>query len=156
MKQVHKIKTTLLVAFACASGALANDAPPYPRARVAEFVVETLDATSLPSPFRPKQKGGGKTLTNDGYTVETLGENEAMLKAPGKAANISIRILEESEKGIYACMTTEARSFLEPEEQRVMLLRRKNSSALLNARPSWREFDSCPVIGGFPTNTAGE
>jgi hypothetical protein len=35
----------------------------------------------------------------------------------------------------------------------VILLKRKNSSELLKGRESAREFESCPVVEEFETNT---
>jgi hypothetical protein len=64
-----------VAAMACASIALSGEDAPYPNEKLAAFVVEKLDVTSLPTVYRPKKQKGKKTLADYGYTVQKLDEN---------------------------------------------------------------------------------
>jgi hypothetical protein len=139
----------VVVAMACATVALPAMDAPYPREKLAAFVVEKLDVTSLPSAYRPKKQKGKKTLADYGYTVQKLDETEALAEGATGARKLSIRILQEDLTGIYACMAEPTRDGGDPKVQSVVLLRRKDSNELLKGRETWREFKSCPVIGGL-------
>jgi len=119
---------------------------PYPEEKLAAFVVEKLDVTSLPSPFRPKKEKGKKTMADYGYSAEQLGENEALVS--GGTRSLSIKILEESPSGIFACVAEPGQSEGSPKVQSVIRLKRKDPNALLKGRVSWKEFKSCPTVGG--------
>lgn len=152
-----KMKIEVLVAvatMACASVALPAEDAPYPNEKLAAFVVEKLDATSLPTPYRPKKQKGRKTLTDYGYTVQKLGEKEALMEAAVGARKLSIKILQEGPTGIYACLAEPTRDGGDPKAQSVILLKRKDSTDLLKGRDTWREFKSCPAIGGSADNSA--
>jgi hypothetical protein len=61
----RKIEVILAVsALAYAPLALAGGRAAYPSEKVAAFVVEKLDATSLPSAIRPRKEKGKKTLAD--------------------------------------------------------------------------------------------
>ena len=146
-----KVKIDLLAAvavMACASVALPAMDVPYPSEKLAALVVEKLDVTSLPGTYRPKKEKGKKTLVDYGYTVEKLDEKEALVEAASAARKLSIKILQEGPTGIYACIAEPARSSADPKSQSVVLLKRKDANELLKGRETWREFKSCPVIGG--------
>jgi len=148
-----KVRIEVLVAvaaMACAS--FAKDVP-YPSEKLAAFVVEKLDVTSLPSAYRPKKQKGKKTLANYGYTVQKLDENEALVETASAARRLSIRILQEGVTGIYACMAERTRNGGDPKVQSVILLKRKDSNELLKGRETWREFKSCPVIGEIESDS---
>jgi len=58
-----KIKVVLaLAALSYAPPTVAGDKDVYPKERVAEFIVEKLDLTSLPAALRPKKEKGKKLL----------------------------------------------------------------------------------------------
>src|SRR5258707_801917 len=64
-----KMKTKVLLAVVALSYAplgVAGNKAVYPNEKVAEFVIEKLDVTSLPSTFRPKKEKGKKTFADDG------------------------------------------------------------------------------------------
>jgi hypothetical protein len=148
MKMNLKIEAFLAIAaIACAAVALPAKDTPYPSEKLAAFVVEKLDVTSLPTSYRPKKQKGKKTLTDYGYTVQKLDETEALVEGTGGTRKLSIKILQEGPSGIYACMAQANRDGHDPEAQSVVLLQRKGSSDLLTGRETWREFKSCPVIG---------
>jgi hypothetical protein len=145
------MKTKVLLAVVALSYAplgIAGNKAEYPTEKVAEFVIEKLDVTSLPSVFRPKKEKGKKTFADYGFTAQTVGENEAVIESAGGARKLAIKVLDQRSSGIYVCVA-------EPEEkggpaktQSVILLKRKDANALLKGRESWREFAACAVIGG--------
>jgi hypothetical protein len=129
-----------------------NDAA-YPQERVAAFVVEKMDLTSLPSAFRPKKEKGKKTFADYGFTAQTANENEALIEAPGGVRRLAIKVLDQKSSGIYVCVAEPGQNGGETKTQRVVLLKRKNPNALLKGRESFREFATCPVIGGSDSAT---
>jgi len=151
-----KTKMEMLVAvaaMACASIALSAEDAPYPNGKLAAFVVEKLDVTSLPTVYRPKKQKGKKTLTDYGYTVRKLDEMEALVEEAGGTRRLAIKILQEGTAGIYACLAEPARDGGDPKAQSVILLKRKDSSDLLKVRETWREFKSCPAIDASADNS---
>jgi hypothetical protein len=152
-----KTKIEVLVAvaaMACASVALSAEDAPYPNEKLAAVVVEKLDVTSLPTVYRPKKQKGKKTLTDYGYTVQKLDETEALVEGARGTRRLAIKILQEGSAGIYACMSEPARDGGYPKTQSVILLKRKDSSDLLKARETWKEFKSCPAIDASADNSA--
>ena len=150
-----KIEAFLAVAaVACAAVALPAKDTPYPSEKLAAFVVDKLDVTSLPAPYRPKKQKGKKTLTDYSYAVQKLDETEALVEAAGATNKLSIKILQEGPTGIYTCMAQPSRDDHDPQAQSVILLKRKDSNDLLKGRETWREFKSCPVIGGSDSTFA--
>jgi len=144
-----KVKIAFAVAaLAYAPLALAGGNAPYPSEKVAAFVIDKMDVTSLPSPIRPKKEKGKKTLADYGYTARTVGENEAIVEAPGGTRQLSLKVLDQGSSGIYACIAVPGQNGGETGTQSVVLLKRKDSNGLLKGHASWREFASCPVIGG--------
>jgi hypothetical protein len=146
-----KIKTKLLllvVALSYAPLLVAGDEAAYPKEKVAAFVVEKLDLTSLPSAFRPKKEKGKKTLADYGFTAQTVNENEAVIEAAGGVKRLAIKVLDQRSSGIYVCVAEPGENGNPAKTQSVLLLKRKDSNALLTGRESSREFAACPVIGG--------
>jgi hypothetical protein len=142
------MKAMLVVgAMICVPLAMAANKVVYPKENVAEFVVQKLDMTSLPAVYRPKKEKGKKTLADYGFTPQRMDQNEALIETPGGAHRLSITILEEGASGIYACFAEPAQGGGNPEAQSVVLLKSKDSNALLTGRTSSREFSTCPVIG---------
>src|SRR5271154_2033105 len=66
----RKLQASLAIA-ALAIGPLAHarENAPYPHEKLAAFVIDKLDLTSLPSSYRPKKEKGKKTITDYGYTT---------------------------------------------------------------------------------------
>src|SRR5215469_8168572 len=69
---------------------VAENKTDYPKERIAEFVIEKLDITSLPSAFRPKKEKGKKTFADYGFTAQSVGENEAIIEAAGGVRKLAI------------------------------------------------------------------
>jgi hypothetical protein len=145
-KQILALSATILLTGT--PKILADNVTPYPSERVAAFVVEKLDVTSLPSSYRPKKEKGKQTLGNYGYTVEKLEENEAVVASHTGAHHLSIRVLQEDSSGIYACITEHDPDASETKAQSVIVLKHRNADQLLKAHESRKEFSVCPVLGG--------
>jgi hypothetical protein len=128
-----------------------NDAA-YPKEKVAAFVVEKLDLTSLPSAFRPKKEKGKKTVADYGFTAQRIDENEAILETGG-VTRLAIKVLDQNSSGIYVCVAEPGENGGETKAQSVVLLKRKNPNALLKGSESFREFGVCPVIGGSESSS---
>jgi hypothetical protein len=143
-----------IMMLACVPVAVAETHYVYPNEKLAEFVVEKLDVTSFPSAIRPKLAKGKKTFGDYGYVAQTIGDKEAVIKAPQGSSQIAINILEESQSGIYVCVSgkTQGQS---SRIQRVFLLKAKNADGLLKGREASKEFEGCPVVGGTAEASAG-
>jgi hypothetical protein len=137
-----------LAALSCAPLTVAGDKAAYPREKVAEFIVEKLDITSLPAAIRPKKEKGKKTFADYGFTTQRVDENETILQAVSGARKLSIKVLDQRPAGIYVCVAEAGQNAGEAKTQSVVLLKRNDSNALLKGHETWREFASCPVIGG--------
>src|ERR1700674_3015827 len=145
------MKTRLLLAVVALSYAplgVAGNKAEYPTEKVAEFVIEKLDLTSLPSTFRPKREKGKKTFADYGFTAQRVGENEAVIEAAGGVKRLAIKVLDQKSSGIYVCVAEPGESGGQAKAQSVLVLKRNEPSALLKGRESSREFAACPVIGG--------
>jgi hypothetical protein len=154
------MKTKVLLAVVALSYSplvVAGNEAAYPREKVAAFVVEKLDATSLPSAFRPKKEKGKKTLADYGFIPQRMDENEAIIEAEGGVRRLAIKVLDQTSSGIYVCVAEPGENGGDTKAQSVVLLKRKNPNTLLKGRESFREFSTCPVIGGsdFATNSYG-
>ncbi len=153
------MNTKLVLALAALSYAplvVAGNEAAYPKEKIASFVVEKMDLTSLPSAFRPKKEKGKKTLADYGFTAQRMDENEAIIEAPGGVRKLAIKVLDQKSSGIYVCVAEPGENGGETKTQSVVLLKRKNSSALLKGRESFREFAACPAIGSdSATNSYG-
>jgi len=69
------MNTKLVLALAALSYAPlveAGNEAAYPKEKIASFVVEKMDLTSLPSTFRPKKEKGKKTLADYGFTAQRM------------------------------------------------------------------------------------
>jgi len=132
----------------CVPLAVAKGDAAYPKEKIAEFVVEKLDVTSIPAAIAPKHEKSKKTFGDYGYITRKVDDNEAVVEAPQGQSKLEISILEENKSGIYACFNAQPLQKSGSQIQRVVLLRLKDDNRLLKGRESWKEFDSCPVIGG--------
>jgi len=155
------MKTKVLLAVLALSYAplvAAGNEAAYPKGKVAAFVVEKLDLTSLPSAFRPKKEKGKKTFADYGFTAQRMNENEAIIEAPGGVRRLAIKVLDQKASGIYVCVAEPGETAGATKAQSVVLLKRKNPNALLKGHESFREFAACPVIGGSDsaTNSYGD
>jgi len=151
-RTVELILATALLGYI--PSAIAGEKVSYPAERVAAFVVDNLDATSLPPVFRAKKEKGKKTFAEYHYTTQKLDETKALLQPSTGEPALAISILEKTSSGIYACMATVAQDGGAPTAQSVVLMKRKESSALLKVHDSWREFASCPAIGAGESSLA--
>src|SRR5213079_1450800 len=80
--------------------AVAGNEAAYPKEKVAMFVVEKLDLTSLPSAFRPKKEKGKKTLADYGFTAQRMDQNEAIIEGTGGVRKLAIKVLDQKSSGI--------------------------------------------------------
>src|ERR1700720_1279960 len=152
-----KMKAKVLLAVVALSYAplgVAGNKAEYPTEKVAEFVIENLDVTTLPSTFRLKREKGKKTFADYGLMAQTLNENEAVIEAPGIGKRLAIKVLEQKSSGIFVCVAEPAENGGPAKTQSVILLKRKDSNALLKGRESWQEFAACPVIGGSDSTSS--
>ena len=141
-----------VLALACVPVALARNNAAVPSEKVAEFVVEKLDITTLPSSIRPKPEKKKKTFSDYGFVTRHVEEKEALVEATPGGAQINIRILEQKESQIYVCVQGPGQNASSGQIQRVFLLKLKNADGLLVGRESWKEFSGCPVIGADPAS----
>ena len=119
----------------------------YPTEKVTEFVIEKLDLTSLPTPFRPHKEKGKKTFADYGFTPQKLEESSAVLETAGGAAKLSLKVLDQTSSGIFVCVADSEQPG-SAKTQRVFFVKRKSPDELLKGRESFREFANCPEIGG--------
>jgi hypothetical protein len=124
-----------------------------PKNKVAAFVVEKLDLTSLPSEFRPKKEKGTKALADYGFTAQRTDENKSTIEAAGGVQRLAIKVLDQKSSGIYVVYYGAWRKRGRCKGAKRVLLKRKNPNALLKGRESFREFAACPAIGGSDTAT---
>jgi hypothetical protein len=145
-----------LLTLACVPAVLAANNAPLPKDNVAEFVAQKLDVTTLPSSIRPKSEKSKKTFADYGYALQQIDEKQKLVEATPEGSQIYIRILEQSDSGIYVCIKSPGQTANSGPIQRVLLLKLKNADGLLKARESWKEFSGCPVLGGDgPDSSAG-
>jgi len=151
------MKTNVLLAVVALSYAplgVAGNKAEYPNEKVAEFVIEKLDVTSLPSTFRPKKEKGKKTFADYGFTVQKVDENEAVVEAVGGMKKLSIKVLDQKSSGIYVCVAEPSENGGQAKTQSVLMLKRNEPRALLKGRESFQEFATCPVIDGSDSTTS--
>src|SRR5258708_27488267 len=85
-KAKMKIKVVLpLAALSYAPPTVAGDKDVYPKERVAEFIVEKLDLTSLPAALRPKKEKGKKTFAEYGFTAQGMDDAGNTIQKAGCA-----------------------------------------------------------------------
>jgi hypothetical protein len=152
MKMKSKVLLAVVVLSYAPLGVAGNKAE-YPNEKVAEFVIEKLDVTSLPSTLRPKKEKGKKTFADYGFTVQTLGENEAVIDTAAGVKRLAIKVLDRKSSGIFVCVAEPGENGGSAKTQSVVLLKRKDANALLKGRESWREFAACRVIGGSDSSS---
>ena len=144
------MKTKVLLAvvvLSCAPLGVAGNKAEYPKEKVAEFVIEKLDVTSLPAAIRPKKEKGEKTFADYGFAARRVDENEAVIEAAGGVKRLAIKVLDQKSSGIYVCVAEPGENGGQAKTQSVLLLKRNDPRALLKGRESFREFAACPLIG---------
>jgi hypothetical protein len=129
---------TVVLAWAPFVGA-GNDAV-CPTAKVAAFVFDKVDVTSLPSAIRPKPVKGKKTFSDYGSVARELDEKNARLNPPQGAPKISIEVLEAQRSRIYACVSGQPTNKNTARFQRVFVLK-LTGNGLLRGK-TWKEFDA--------------
>jgi len=129
-----------------------NDAA-YPTEKIAAFVFEKVDVTTLPSAIRPKLVKNKKTFGDYGYVAREVDEKKALVDSPQGVSQVSINVLETQKSGIYVCVNSQTSGKSGARFQRVLLLKLKDG--FLKGRETWKEFDSCPVIGGGDQDSSG-
>jgi hypothetical protein len=144
MKLLYGIAT-----LAFASVASAKTSMPYPTEKVAEFVVEKLDVTTLPSAIRPRHEKTKKTFSDYGFMTRQLNDNAAIIERTPSGSQINIRVLRQGPAGIYVCVEGPGQNASDGHIQRVLLLKLKDPNGLLKNRESGKEFVECPAIGGL-------
>jgi hypothetical protein len=96
------------IVLSCAPLALAGNDAVYPSEKIAAFVFEKVDITTLPSTIRPKAVKGKKTFGDYGYVARELDEKKALLDPPQGASQVSIDVLEAQKSGIYVCVNSQS------------------------------------------------
>ena len=112
-----------------------NDAA-YPTEKIATFVFEKVDVTTLPSAIRPKLVKSKKTFGDYGYVARELDVKKALLDPPQGAPQVSSDVLEAQKSGIYVCVNNQSAGEIHERFQRVLLLKLKNG--LLKGRETGR------------------
>jgi hypothetical protein len=140
------------VVLACAPLLIVGKEAVYPTEKIAAFVFEKVDVTTLPSAIRPKPVKSKKTFGDYGYVGREIDEKKALLDPPQGAPQVSIEVLEAHKSGIYVCVNSQSAGESHDRFQRALLLKLKNG--LLKGRETWKEFDSCPVIGGVDKDSS--
>jgi hypothetical protein len=140
-----------VIVLACVPATLAGNNVPYPKENVAEFVVEKLDITTLPSAIRPKAEKSKKTFGDYGYVTRQQDDKNSVVEAAPQGSPINIRILEQRPTGIYVCVLGQSQKSGSGQIQVVYLIKLKKATGLLKGGESWKEFDGCPAIGVDPS-----
>jgi len=133
------------VVLACAPLLLVGNDAVYPTEKIAAFVFEKVDVTTLPSAIRPKPVKNKKTFGDYAYVARELDDKKALLDPPQGGRQVSIDVLAAHKSGIYVCVNSQSAGESHDRFQRVLLLKLKNG--LLKVRETGKEFDSCPVTG---------
>ena len=141
-----------VITLACVPAALAANNASYPKENVAEFVVEKLDITTLPSAIRPKPERNKKTFGDYGYVTRQQDDKEGVVEEAPQGSPINIRILGQKSSGIYVCVQGQSKHADSGQIQVVYLLKVKKATGLLKGGESWKEFDGCPAIGVDPAS----
>ena len=133
---------------ACAPLAFAGNNEAYPSEKLAAFVAQQLDVTTLPAELRPKREKGKKTLEEYGYVTRDADDTEILVDAARGTSRFTLKILERTSSGIYVCARGQMPDASKAPFQRVLVLKRKDANGLLKSRESGKEFQGCPALGG--------
>jgi hypothetical protein len=133
---------------ACAPLAFAGNDGAYPTEKIAAFVTQQLDVTTLPVELRPKREKGKKTLGDYGYVMRNVEETGESLDATQGTSRLTLRVLERTSQGIFVCANGHIQKAGDAPFQRILLLKRKDDHGLLKSSESSKEYEGCPVTGG--------
>ena len=139
---------------AYASLVIAKTNVPYPAEKLAEFVVDKLDVTTLPSDIRPRREKAKKTFRDYGYITRQVDEKVATVEPTTSGLQISLRVLQQEAAGFYVCAEGSEKNSNKAQVQRVLLLKLKDQNGFLKSRESAREFAECPVTGRSDQDSA--
>jgi hypothetical protein len=146
---MKKVLSGLMI-LVCGTITMAGNGAAFPKENVAVFVAEKLDVTTLPAAIRPKREKNRKTFGEYGYVMsQTNGETGLVEEMPG-GPQISLRILEQNNSGMYVCVKRAGSGSEDPRVQRVVYLKLKDAGTRLKGSESFKEFEGCPVIGADP------
>ena len=109
---------------------MAGDKAAYPREKVAEFIVEKLDITSLPAAIRPKKEKGKRTFADYGFAAQRVDENEAVIEAAGGVKRLAIKVLDQKSSGIYVCVAEPGENGGQAKTQSVLLAEKERSACI--------------------------
>ena len=145
-----KVKNVLipLAALSCVPLAWARNKSAYPDENLAQFVVDKLDLTSLPSAFRPKKAKGKKAFVDFGFQLQDVRENDAVITGANGAKSLSLKVLDHTSTGIFVCIAQTGAKSDPTAYQSVVLLKWNDRESSLKAHSTYREFAECPAIGG--------
>jgi hypothetical protein len=127
----------------------------YPNGKLAEVVVEKANIRSFPEAIRPKLTKGKKTFSDYGYVTQKIDDREAVVRAPQGGSEIALSVLEQSQAGLYVCVSGKTQDQNSARIQRVYLLKTNSADGLLKGREASKEFDACPVLGGAGESSGG-
>ena len=145
-----------LMALACVPVALAKNRAELPKEKIAEFVAEKLDVTTLPASIRPKPEKKKKTFGDYGYMTRLVDERQIHAEAKPGGAQINIKILEQKASEIYVCVEGQGQKESSGHIQRVLVLKLKDPNGLLKGRESSKGFEGCPVMGGADRDSTAD
>jgi hypothetical protein len=83
-----------------------------------------LDATSLTPVLKLKKEKGKKTFAEYGYSTKRINEKEALVESGGRSLRLTV--LEQSQNGIYVCVSEPGENGGQPKAQSVVLVKRKD------------------------------
>jgi hypothetical protein len=136
------------IVLACAPLGFAGNNGAYPTEKIAAFVVQQLNVTTLPAELRPKRERGKKTLGDYGYVTRDADGTGELVDATQGTSRFTLRVLERTAEGIFVCANGQTHKATNTPFQRVLVLKRKDANGLLKSRESWKEYQGCPVSGG--------
>lgn len=82
--------------------AVAKSEKAYPKEKIAEFVIEKLDVTSMPLAMRPKQEKGKKTFEDYGYVTGESTKRKPWLKTRRAARKLTSAYWKKTNPG-FTC-----------------------------------------------------
>jgi hypothetical protein len=78
-----------------------------------------------------------------------------VVRAPQGSSEIALTVLEQSQAGLYVCVSGKAQGQNAGRIQQVYLLKTNSSDGLLKGREASKEFDGCPVLGAAAESSGG-
>jgi hypothetical protein len=131
----------------CGTITVAGNGAAFPKENVTEFVAEKLDVTTLPAAIRPKRDKNRKTFGDYGYVTSQTNDKTALVEEMPGGPQINIRVLEQSNSGMYVCVERPSSGGDAARVQRVVFLKLKDGGSRLKGSETFKEFAGCPAIG---------